>query len=94
MVHEDQIRLPEVQGELQLLMNILSVRSANPAALQIGVAMCGTRKDEYIKSTKFEMSVSMSYFSRFALKSLSKAIKLLFYSLIKAFLIGLIGSHY
>ena len=31
------------------------------------------KKDEYIKSRKFEMSVSVSYFSRFALKSPSKA---------------------
>ena len=40
--------------------------------VRVGLAMCGRRKDEYIKSKKFEMSVSVSYFSRFALKSPSK----------------------
>ena len=49
------------------------------------------KKDEYIKSRKFGMSVSMSYFSRFALKSRSKTSV---YSLMKAFLISLLGTDY
>ena len=44
-------------------MIILS-RVANTAVVQVGLAVCKRRKDEYIKSRKFEMSVSMSYFSR------------------------------
>ena len=51
---------------------------------------CGRRKDEYIISRKFEMSESLSYFSRFAIKSPSK-ISVLFS---KVFLKGLVGSHY
>ena len=53
-------------------MNILSIRVADAAVVRVGLATCGRRKDEYIKSRKFEMSVSISYFSRFALKSPSK----------------------
>ena len=46
--------------------DILSIRVVNAAVARVGLTVCGRRNDEYIKSRKFEMSVSMSYFSRFA----------------------------
>ena len=58
---------------------------ANAVMVQNRLAMCGRRKDKYIKSRKFEMSVSMSYFIRSTL---------VFYSLMKTFLISLLGSDY
>ena len=53
-------------------MNILSIRDIDAAVVQFGLVSGGRRKDEYIKSRKFKTSVSMSYFSRSALKSPSK----------------------
>ena len=50
-------------------MKIFSIRVADVAIVWVGLAMCGRRNDEYIKSRKFDMSVSISYFRRFALKS-------------------------
>ena len=72
-------------------MNILSVRDADPVVVGVGLAMCGRKNNEYIKSRKFEMSVFMSYFSRFALQSSSKS-SALFSN--ESFLIHLLGSHY
>ena len=42
-------RLPKVYGELQLLLNILSMRVADVAVVRVGLAMCGRRRDEYIE---------------------------------------------
>ena len=39
-------RLQEVYGELQLLLNILSMRVADVAIVQVGLAICGRRRDE------------------------------------------------
>ena len=36
----------------------------NAAVVRVGLATSGRIKDEYIKSGKFGMSVSMTYFSR------------------------------
>ena len=58
---------------MQILVNILSIRVDNAVVVRVGLAMCGRRKNEYIKPRKIEMSVSMSYFSRFALKSPNKS---------------------
>ena len=52
-------RLPEVHGTLQLLVNILSMMIAAVAKAQPGLVICGRRRDEYIESKKFEMSVSV-----------------------------------
>ena len=52
-------------------MNILLIRVIDGDVVRFGLAICGRRKDEYIKSGKFEMSIAMSYFNRFTLKSLS-----------------------
>ena len=47
-------RLPEVYGELQLLLNMLSMRVADVAVVRVGLAMCGRSRNEYIESRKFE----------------------------------------
>ena len=46
--------------------------------VQVGLKMCGRRREEYIKSKKSEMLLIWSYLSRSALKSPSKT-TVLFY---------------
>ena len=72
------------------MMNILSMRVADVAVLRVGLAICGRKRDEYIESMKFEISLFVWYFSRSALKSPSKA-NVLFFR--KKFLKVLPGSH-
>ena len=50
-------RLPEVCGELQLLLNILSVRVADVAVVRVRLTMCQRRRDEYIEKRRFETLV-------------------------------------
>ena len=52
-------RLAEMYGGLKLLLNILSVRIADGAAVRAGQARCGRSRYEYIESRKFEMSLSV-----------------------------------
>ena len=65
-------RLPEVYGELQLLLNMMSMSVADVAVVQLGLAMCGRRRDECIELRKFEMSLFVLYFSRSTLESPTK----------------------
>ena len=58
--------------ELQLLVNILSVRVADIAVVRIGLGICERTMDENIESRKLEISLLVWYFSRSALKSPSK----------------------
>ena len=58
--------------ELQLLVNILSVRVADIAVVRIGLEICGRTMDENIESRKLEISLLVWYFSRSTLKSPSK----------------------
>ena len=59
-------------------MNILSVRVADYVVVQVGLNMCGRRRDEYIKLKKSEMLLFGSYLSGSALKSPSKTTTLFF----------------
>ena len=83
-------RLPEVYGELQLLLNILSIRVADVAVVRIGLRKCGRRRDKYIKSRKFEISLFV-YFCRLVLNFPSKTNV---YFQEKVFLKVMLGSHY
>ena len=69
MIRNVMTRLPEVYEELRLLMNILSIRIDDVPVVRFGLAMCGRRRNEYIESRKFEMSLFVRYFSRSTLKS-------------------------
>ena len=40
-------------------MNILLIRVIDGDVVRFGLAICGRRKDEYMKSGKFEMSIAM-----------------------------------
>ena len=58
--HDDQHcndKITKVYGELQLFMNILSMKVADVAAVRVGLTMCGRRRHEHIESMKFEMSL-------------------------------------
>ena len=46
-------RLPEVYGEFQLLLNILSMGVADVAVPRVWLAMSGTIRYEYNESRKF-----------------------------------------
>ena len=67
-----KIELEEVYGEFQLLLKILSLRIAGVAVVQVGLTMCGRRRDKCIESRNFDMSLFVWYFSRSPLKSPSK----------------------
>ena len=75
-------------------MKMLSIRVVDAVVVRDGLAMCGRRKDVHVKSKKFEMSVSMSYFSSFALKSPSKTSVLFSNERFSNNLINLLGSDY
>ena len=65
-------RLPEMYGELQLLLKILSMRVADVDIVQVWLTLCGRTRNEYTESKKFKMTVFVEYVSRSALKSSSK----------------------
>ena len=50
-------RLPEVYGELEILVNISSMKVADFAVVRVVLVMNGRRRDVYIYSRKFEMSL-------------------------------------
>ena len=65
-------RLSEVYGDLQLLLNMMSMSVADVAVVQLGLAMYGRRRDECIELRKFEVSLFVLYFSRSTLESPTK----------------------
>ena len=68
-------RLPEVYGSVwrvAVISKYIAYEGCGCiAVVRVGLVMCG-RIDEYIESSKFEMSLFLWYFSRSALKSPSK----------------------
>lgn len=48
-------RFPEIKEELQLLVNILSIKVADVDVVHVGLNIYGRRREEYIKSRKSEM---------------------------------------
>ena len=82
-------RLTEVYGELQLLLNILSVRFANVTVVRVGLAICGRRKEEYIQGNFkcYCLYILVDWQEHFCAKRM-------FYFPEKVFLNGLPGSHY
>ena len=55
-----------------VLVNILIMRVVDLVVVQVGLKMCGSRREEYIKSRKSKMLLFWSYLSRSAIKSASK----------------------